>query len=159
MPELPPISDFMRDYAATAIKQARELFGVTLDYSEQSLVAVDMILGQLAKDGLIKPESLSPEEQESLWRLCKGYGAYVGEVIIRHIGATWHTKDALDGKLSVQLTVRNDLKGSPPEKVWKRLTNSEFDTIIGYYRGTQHVLGLKPFVPVLPKKPWYRKLW
>ena len=146
MPEPVPIVEIMQEYAEKAIVHAQR-FGVTLDFSEQSLVYVDAILGAMTRDGLFQPDSLPAEEQENLWILCKAYGGYVGEVIVRHVGASWHSKDSPDGNFSVHLTIRDRLTGSPPDRVWKRLTQSEFDTIIGYYRGLQHMLGLTPFVP------------
>jgi hypothetical protein len=146
MPEPVPIAEIMREYAERAVTHSQR-FGVNLDYSEQSLIDVDAILSLLTDQGLIQPDSLSAEESENLWIFCKAYDGYVGEVIIRHIGAAWHSTDAADGSLTVQLTIRERLTGSPPERVWKRVTKSESDTIIGYYRGVRHLLGLKLFVP------------
>jgi hypothetical protein len=152
MPEPVLIAEIMREYAEKAVAHSQR-FGVNLDYSEQSLLDVDAILAGMTEQGLIQPASLSAEESENLWIFCKAYGGYVGAVIIGHIGAAWHSKDAADGSLTVQLTIRERLTGSPPERVWKRLTKSEFDTIIGYYRGVQHVLGLALFVPAQSRQP------
>ena len=159
MPETVPIVEIMQEYAEKAVVHARQL-GVTLDYSEQSLMDVELILCSLTRHGLFQPDSMSEEERDNLWCLCKAYGGYLGEVMIRHIGAAWHSKDLDDGSFTMELTVRQRLTGSPPERVWKRLTKCEYDTILGYYRGVQHILGLTPFVPAqYKKKPWYRRLW
>jgi hypothetical protein len=160
MPEAVPIVEIMQEYAEKAISHAQEKFGIKLDYSEQSLVDVDGILSRVVEGELFRPDKLSAEEKENLLCLCNAYGGYLGEVMVRHIGATWHSKDLDDGSFTTELTVRERFTGSPPDRIWKRLTQSEFDTVIGYYRGVQHLLGLAPFVPAQFKKPSYvRKLW
>ena len=160
MSEAVPIVEIMQEYAGKAVSHAQERFGIKLDYSEQSLMDVDRILSGIAADGLFQPDRMSAEERENLQCLCNAYGGYLGEVMIRHIGGKWHSKNLGDGGFTTELTVRERLTGVPPDRIWKRLTQCEFDTIIGYYRGVQHLLGIMPFVPVEFKKPTFlRKLW
>ncbi len=137
----------MRLYAEDAVAIAKRCHDITLDYSEQSIVAVDEILDRMTSGGTIDASTLKPEDEEELWNYCKAYGGYIGEVISRYIGAVWKAKPATDGSSNIELFVANQITASPPQKVWKRLMESEFDRMIGYYRGLQHVLGLPLFVP------------
>lgn len=141
------IQEIMQAYAADAVGYARSQFGIDLDYSEQSLVSVDNLLSMMTAQGLLATEEMSEDRQDYIWTLCKAIGGYVGEVIVRHIGAQWETAASADGSETIKLKVANRLTASPPEKVWKRLTESETDMIIGYYRALQHMLGLKKFLP------------
>jgi hypothetical protein len=69
------------------------------------------------------------------------FGGYVGEVIIRHMGveAIWEEEKLSDGS-RVLLRFSNQGQASPPEKVYKRLTQSPHDGVSGYYRGLKHVI-------------------
>src|SRR5882672_4112557 len=131
----------MKMYAEDAIALASKHHGIVLDYSEQSIVSIDRILAHLTASGLSRPSEMSPEQDEQLWIICKVYGGYIGEVMARHIGANWRVKVSADGASVIELFVANRITASPPQKVWKRLTESEYDTILGYYRGLQNILG------------------
>lgn len=143
----------MRMYAEDAVAIAKRCHDITLDYSEQSIVAVDEILDRMTNRGTIDASTLKPEDEEDLWNHCKAYGGYIGEVISRHIGAVWKAKAVSDGSINIDLLIANRITGSPPQKVWRRLTESEVNRMIGYYRSLQHVLGLPLFVPVSLKNP------
>lgn len=153
-----PIHEVMQAYADDAVTYAKNKFGIVLDHSEQSLVNVDALLSAMTSHGLLTKDELSEEQQDGIWTLCKVFGGYVGAVIIKHIGGQWEAETGSDGSTNIKLKVANRITASPPEKVWKRLTESETDMIIGYYRGLQHILGLKPFVPKELKKAWW-KVW
>lgn len=152
------IHEIMQAYAGDAVAYAKKKFGIVLDYSEQSLVNVDALLSAMTANGLLTTDELSEEQKDGIWTLCKVFGGYVGAVIIKHIGAQWESEPGSDGSTNIKLKVANRITASPPEKVWKRLTESETDMIIGYYRGLQQILGLMLFVPKELKKAWW-KLW
>jgi hypothetical protein len=168
------LTKLMQMYAEDAVGIAKKQFGVTLDYSEQSILTVDEILDKMTGGGIISPASLSPEDEESLWLHCKAYGGYVGEVIVRHIGAVWKARSSDDDSATIELLIADRLKASPPQKIWKRLTESNLDRTLGYYRGLQHILGKQLFVPAgfpesqkpsepdrpaaCPRKSWW-KIW
>lgn len=153
-----PLHEVMQAYADDAVKYAKNKFGIVLDYSEQSLVNVDALLSAMTSQGLLTKDELSAEQQDGIWTLCNVFGGYVGAVIIKHIGGQWEADTRLDGSTNLKLKVANRIAASPPEKVWKRLTESEEDMIIGYYRCLQHILGLTPFEPKDLKKAWW-KVW
>ncbi len=134
------ITDVMQAYANDALVYAKRRFDVTLDYSERSLEDVDRILADYTKAGLVVPDSLSAAEKDDLWIFCKMIGGYVGEVIIRNIGGEWQTKALNDGALSIKLAVKGGVEGSPPDSVWRAVTEP-YKAIVSYYRGLKTVLG------------------
>jgi hypothetical protein len=155
------LTKLMQMYAEDAVSIAKNQHGVTLDYSEQSIVAVDAILDKMTGGEIIPITNLSPEGEETLWLYCKAYGGYVGEVIVRHIGAVWRARPGDEGADYIELFIADRITASPPQKVWKRFTESNLDRVVGYYRGLQHVVGKPLFVPAglpEPRKPWW-KFW
>ena len=71
------ITDAIRAYAADAVAFARRRFDIHLDYSEQSLSAVDRILADYTQSRLVVPDQLNPSEQDELWTFCKMLGGYL----------------------------------------------------------------------------------
>src|SRR5438093_8501806 len=112
------ISDVMTAYAEDAERHALK-FGTVLDYSEQSLELVDVVLQQIAGEGILSPKTAVEEEQ--LWTLSKMYGGYLGEVVVRNIGGAWEMLDNADGSARAILVCK-EVKMFPLEKVYKRLT-------------------------------------
>jgi hypothetical protein len=133
------IADVMRAYADDAVTFAKRQFDITLDFSERSLEHVDRILADHGQGGSLVPGQLSDAEREELWMFCKMMGGYIGEVIVRNIGGEWQTKDLGSGDVSVVL-VTADVRGSPPEAVWRTLTEP-YKGIVTYYRGLRAILG------------------
>lgn len=140
---IPPMSDteideLMKAYAHDAVVAAgrRE---VTLDYSEQSLDAVDELLGRESFIGRTPRAPESPQDEEDLWAASKMFGAYVGEVAVRVFGGRWVGEPTADGALTPAIEVEG-VKGFPVGKVWKRLTVSRFDSLGGYCRALRAIL-------------------
>lgn len=153
-----PLDEVMQACAGDAVAYAQSKFGLVLDYSEQSIASLDGILSQMTTHGLLLPSEMTEEQHKRLWNLCQAIGAYIGVVIIKHLGGHWMTEDVGDKEVTLKLMVADRITAWPHEKVWKRLTESEFDMIIGYYRGLQQLLGVEKFVPRELKKPWW-KFW
>jgi hypothetical protein len=126
------IDDVMKAYARDAVRAAARR-DVALDYSERSLEAVDELL---RRESFIGPTPRTPgssEDEEILWMCSKMLGAYVGEVALHVLGGRWVDEPTVDGGVRPTIEVEG-VKGFPIEKVWKRLTESEFDTVAGYCR-------------------------
>src|SRR5260370_13969145 len=70
-------------YAEKAVVKARE-FDAQLDYSENSLMEVEVILSQLA--GNLPGDGASPDE---VGEMCKMWGSYLGEGVRRRFGGEW----------------------------------------------------------------------
>jgi hypothetical protein len=134
------IADVMRAHAADAVAFAERRFKIKLDYSEGSLVEIDRILTDRARAGLVVPSTLTIREEDELWVFCKMLGGYVGEVIIRNIGGTWQLKDIDSSSSSVHLLVAGRTEGSPPQAIWRTLTEP-YRSIVSYYRTLNAILG------------------
>ena len=132
------IDRIMKAYASDAVAIAARR-GVTFDYSEQSLGSVDELLGRASFIGLTPMVPESPEDEEALWMLSKLFGAYVGEVALRVFNGEWVGELTDDGGIRPMIEVQG-IKGFPVEKVWKRLTESEFDSLGGYYRALRVII-------------------
>jgi hypothetical protein len=130
------ITDVMKAYAQDAERLALKE-GVTLDYTEKSLEAVDAILHQIAGDDVVSPQTA--EEEEQLWTLAKVYGGYLGEVVIRTLGGAWEMSDNPDGSARVILGCHG-VQMFPLEKVDKRLTEDQFSGVTGYCRAIRAII-------------------
>lgn len=126
-----PIDVVMKAYATDAVAVAARR-GLDLDYSERSLGDVDALLARESFIGTTPREPESPEDEEQLWVCAKLLGAYVGEVVVRVLNGHW-AEEPGPGGVRPAIIVEG-VKGFPIDKVWKRLTVSEFDTVGGYCR-------------------------
>jgi hypothetical protein len=126
------IDDVMKAYAVDAVAAAarRE---IDLDFSEASLDLVDELLGRECFVGPTPRTPASLEDEETLWVLAKCFGAYVGEVTIRCVGGHWVGDATDDGGIRPAIEVQG-VKGFPVDKVWKRMTESEYSGLGGYCR-------------------------
>ena len=132
------IDGVMKAYARDAVAAAARR-GVALDYSEQSLDAIDELLGRESFVGRTPRAPASPEDEEVLWTCSKMFGAYVGEVALRVFGGRWIDEPAADGGVRPAVEIKG-VKGFPISKVWKRLTESEFDTLGGHCRALRAII-------------------
>jgi hypothetical protein len=168
------IAHVMQGYATDAVAYAKRHFQINLDYSENSLRDIDHILSDYIESGFIDPDKLTPAKRDEFWTFCKMMGGYVGEVIIRNLGGTWKMKEIDDKSSSIDLLVTDRLEGSPPQAVWRALTEP-YKSIATYYRTLIVLLGQGDQVPdrgpkivhLLPlsdkppeagkeQKPWWR---
>jgi hypothetical protein len=124
--------DSLRDmtdaYAQKAVMIARE-FNARLDYTENSLMELEGILGQIALD--LPPGGTATEE---LAEMCKMWGCYFGEVVRRRFGGDWSI-ETYPGKQFATLTL--NVAGNklfPSMKIHRRLTEGESDNIWSFYK-------------------------
>jgi hypothetical protein len=114
--------------AQQAVETAKKVDGTVLDYSPNSLKSIDKIVLNLRRDGL------KPEEIPGILFIL---GAYVGEVIVRHIpGAQWSEppKEAQAGGLTViGVTTKDGIFWNPVGKVHKLLMNGEVDSVSFFF--------------------------
>jgi hypothetical protein len=93
----------MREYAAKAVAEAKERFGIDLDYTEASLDRLDQVfvaLQDLLTDKVPESKRLRPDEKFILKPIAAAkYVGYLSEVFCRVLGAEW----------------RNDIPGGPPD--------------------------------------------
>jgi len=134
------VANVMRAYAEHAVEYAKTRYGIDLDYSEASLAEVDRMMDDRTRGTVIEVDQLTFDEREELWIYCKMIGGYVGEVVIRNLGGTWQAKQIDSGSLAVKLMVGGEIEASPPDAVWRTLTEP-FRSMASYYRGVRAILG------------------
>lgn len=139
-PEQVTIADVMRAYAADTVTHAKSRYGIDLDYSEASLEEIDRMLGDRMGGAPIEPDKLTSEEREELWVYCKMIGGYVGEVVVRNLGGAWQVEEIDSENSAVTLMAAEKIKGSPPESVWRTLTEP-YRSMVSYYRTLRAILG------------------
>lgn len=115
-------------YAEKAVAMARE-FNAQLDYSENSLLEVETILAQLARE----MPSTRPAT-EDVAEICKMWGSYLGEVVRRRFGGEWSI-ETYPGKQFATLTLNvGGGKLFPSMKIHRRLTEGEGDNLWSFYK-------------------------
>jgi len=134
----PTINDLMEAYAADAVDHAQTAFGVSLDYSAESIREVEVVLGKLHASlprGLMRYIRRAPSA-ETIETLCKMYGGYIGEVYRRTVGGTWELREDIPGSEGPVLTVSSAGGNSifPPAKVWNRIHNGAEDDVWLYFQ-------------------------
>lgn len=129
MGETQSVDQALTEAAKSAVNFARQLFGVTLDYSEASIEKVEGILSKL-HDAMPKRPS-PPKEVEKVGFI---FGGYIAEVIKRHFGGRWKMETSLypGKKILTFEAASGDLW--PQMKVVKRLENGESDNVWIYYQ-------------------------
>jgi hypothetical protein len=115
-------------YSQAAVELARE-FKADLDFSENSIMEVEMILTQFAQD-----LSSGRPPAEEMAEMCKLWGCYLGEVVRRRFGGEWAI-ETYPGKQFATLTLTvGGSKLFPSMKVHRRLTEGENDNIWAFYK-------------------------
>lgn len=113
-------------YAEKAVRKALE-FNAQLDYSENSLMKVEIILGELAA----MPAGAPADEVSEI---CKIWGSYLGEVVRRRFGGEW-SMETYPGKRFATLTLSVGAnKLFPTMKIHRRLTHGEDDSVWSFYK-------------------------
>ncbi len=128
------LNQMMESYAQDAVKFAHE-FQARLDFSEESLKDVEMILGRLkdpAAGARGAAKTLAPEPQE-IETLCKVWGGYLGEVVRRKFGGDWELSPYPGFQAVVPALNIHGSKLFPQMKVYRRLTETTDENIWTFY--------------------------
>jgi hypothetical protein len=146
-----PIPENASLLAADIVRVAQNVSGVTLDYSVASLQQVDDLIEGMKSEGCT-----SEQIAETLF----GFGCYIGEVFVRHAGASWQrtgqTPMANLGGFPLVIRLQGDSYCNPIGKAFKRLENGVEDSLPFFY--AVFVKGSHGIQPVAKKKPWW-KFW
>jgi hypothetical protein len=116
-------------HARECVSAVKNVDGVELDYSVESLVTLDGILEGLREDG-----TRSRQVGETLF----SFGCYVGEVFVRHAGGRWRSPRGtpMAGASGFPLII--ELPGgsfcNPIGKVFKRLDEGREHDLAYFYR-------------------------
>jgi hypothetical protein len=129
-------------YAEKAVQKARE-FNTQLDYTENSLMEVEVILSQLARGSTVAQISA-----EDVGEMCKMWGSYLGEVVRRRFGGEWSV-ETYPGKQFATLTLSVGAnKLFPTMKIHRRLTQGEEDSVWSFYKMVKVKLEALPGVNI-----------
>jgi len=110
-------------YAEQAVKEAMAL-NAQLDYSENSLLDLEDLLGRLSW----------PAESEAMSENCKIWGSYLGEVVRRRFGGEWSI-ETYPGKQFATMTLNvGGTKIFPTMKIHRRLTRGLDDNVWTFYK-------------------------
>ena len=139
----PTITTMMDEFAQDALSFAQHQYQTKLDYSDESIRAIEEILNNLYGE-LPRNESgeISKEAsvQQTVEAICNMFGGYLVEVIRRQFGGKWKIETKLTERPMVSLQV----KGTyifPPAKIYKRLAEGSGDDVWFYYQVVKQRIG------------------
>lgn len=128
--KFPDLGAMMDGYARTAAEWGRTQFKQKLDFSSESIDALDEILVLVGES----PE-LDVDFEVRLW------GSYLGEVLRRRYAGTWEMTQYPGGVAAVPAV---DLRGSrlfPLMKVYRRLTEGDEEDLRAFFSMVTERLG------------------
>lgn len=127
--QFPPTPECAHQHADLIVKSAKEISGVDLDYTPESLAAVDDILGSMHDDGVTV-------DQIGATLFC--FGCYVGEVFVRNHGGQWRLTEETAMKEFASFPIVMQLGEedfcNPIDKTFKRIENGDEDNLPFFYR-------------------------
>jgi hypothetical protein len=126
----PDLGSMMEGYAQGAVDLARGTFQQNLDFTSDSVDALDEVLVLVGES----PE-LDLDFEVRLW------GSYLGEVLRRRYAGSWEMTQYPGGTVAVPAV---DVRGSrlfPLMKVYRRLTVGEEDDLRSFYAMVTDRLG------------------
>ena len=120
----------MEGYAQAAVEMAKNEYRQKLDYSEDSINALDEIVVLLSES-----PDIDPDFESRLW------GSYLGEVLRNRYSGSWEMMQYPGDQLAVPAV---DVRGSrlfPLMKVHRRLTIGEEEDLVSFYNMVTERLG------------------
>ncbi|WP_054491943.1 hypothetical protein [Ardenticatena maritima] len=144
--------------AAEWASQALQQSGYPADFSPSSLWYVDFFFDDHSRNGEPIPGGLL--SQDIGVRLF-AIGAYVGEVLRRHLGGEWYGDDNdPQAEINVALRLNTGATCWPVQRVIKRFENGWEESVAAYGAGMGLQVGPRPLRSprTSPKKPWW-KFW
>jgi hypothetical protein len=135
------LANTILNYAEMALSTAGVKWGVILDFAPTSLKDVDAILGEM-HDGLVRAKAQAVQEAPTpaqVRNMAIVWGAYVGEVMRRHLGGTWSNSE-VEGQGKVLRLRLGSTEWYPLRKVEKRLVDGPGDNVAFYYHAIAKIL-------------------
>lgn len=116
----------MADHAGVAVVAAHRVDGHELDYSVATLAAVDDALDRFHREGLAPAQ---------IGETVFSFGAYVGEVIVRHNAGSWVDlpKEHPLGEGWPMVELSNGRIVNPIGKAFKRVAHGTTESITYFY--------------------------
>jgi hypothetical protein len=126
----PDLGSMMEGYAQGAVDLARKDFEQDLDFSSESIDALDEILVAVGES----PE-LDLDFEVRLW------GSYLGEVLRRRYTGSWEMTQYPGGTVAVPAVEVRGSRLFPLMKVYRRLTVGEEDDLSSFFAMVTERLG------------------
>jgi hypothetical protein len=126
------INDEMKANADNAINEAKERFGQELDFSEQSIVKLENILGQIYHS--FSNNAKDVEKSNVISDTAIIWGSYLGEYMRLKWGGTW----ILEG--SDQLVSIKNIEFSPINLVYQKITSHPEYSLENYLIETKRII-------------------
>lgn len=117
----------MADHAGHLVEVVRRIDGIELDYSVESLDAVEGLLGRFHGAG---------DDPQLMAETMFQFGAYIGEVMVHQAGGWWLTvppEHPLGGGWPL-VELPNQRLVNPVGKTFKRVRNGAEDSIVYFYQ-------------------------
>jgi hypothetical protein len=122
-----PTPETAAQIAAMIVPFAQQNYGAALDYSPESLRAIDGILDDLRRD----------QQFDQIQPLLFAFGCYLGEVLVRHAQGTWKTTADLGmstiASSPIVIGLPDGRGCNPVGKVYKRFMNGPEDNLAWFY--------------------------
>lgn len=131
----PDLGSMMEGYAQAAVELAKSLYRQTLDYSADSMNALDEILVLLGES-----PGIDLDYESRLW------GSYLGEVLRSRYTGSWEMTQYPGGDLAVPAVEVRGSRIFPLMKVHRRLTIGEEEDLPSFYSKVTERLGNPPKV-------------
>lgn len=127
--QYPPTVEHAFDLAEVCVSAVFKLEEVTLDYSVESLIFLDSLVGDWHDQGAPLEECAS---------VLFTFGCYVGEVFVKNAGGVWVDKEAVGMEMlamsPIVVQLPNGAVCNPIDKVFKRLENGDEDYLPFFYQ-------------------------
>ncbi|MCK9608313.1 MAG: hypothetical protein M0R33_17855 [Methylomonas sp.] len=128
----PSPNDIMTAYAANAVNFAQSNFGVSLDFTVESMEQVEALANRLfhtRPKGFVAKLFRKQPSDNDVQDVCKMLGSYIGEVYRQNKGGEWQINHDLQaiGLLDGETWI------FPLAKVLKRITNGKKDDLKAYF--------------------------
>jgi hypothetical protein len=131
--QYPPTPENAARHAQTAVDAARNVDGINLDFSPESLSEVDRIIGSFFNEGLG-----SNQVGETVF----SFGCYVGEVFVRHQAGRWIKPKAslfrFGGSDLMIVELPNGVVCNPIGKAFKLLEQGASESVSYFYQAMVH---------------------
>jgi hypothetical protein len=137
-------------FADSFVKTAKNIAGVTLDYSPGSIVLIESIIDSMRRDGA--PIHRMGDTFFSM-------GCYLGEVFVRNGYGKWVATESTPMKgmnftsAALLLQLSATAYCNPIDKVMKRAENGEEDSLASFYESFT-----AKAAPIPTKTSWWKKL-
>jgi len=126
----PDLGAMMEGYAQAAVEVAKSEFRQTLDFSADSINALDEILVLLSDN----PE-IDLDFESRLW------GSYLGEVLRQRYNGSWEMTQYPGGEHAVPAVEVRGSRLFPLMKAYRRLTMGEEEDLPGFFHMVTERLG------------------